>query len=102
MKFERTERFKRDYRRLPAKHKREFKEAVAAFHSGAERAADGQSSPWDNSLRVKRVEGAPGVWEMTWSWSGPDGRATWEWIEVGGQPAVRWRRIGTHAVFRDP
>jgi hypothetical protein len=48
---------------------------------------------------------------MTWSFAGPDGRATWEWTEVEvvddmgavvRVPAVRWRRIGSHAIFRTP
>jgi hypothetical protein len=39
---------------------------------------------------------------MTWSFSGPDGRATFEWIRIEGQLAVRWRRIGGHAVFKKP
>lgn len=55
---------------------------------------------------MKDVEGAPGIWEMTWSFSGPDGRATWEWatdtVEGATVPVVRWRRIGGHAIFRDP
>jgi len=51
---------------------------------------------------VKRVEGAPGVWEMTWSWSDPDGRATWQWTQVDGEPAILWRRIGTHAILDRP
>jgi hypothetical protein len=29
-----------------------------------------------SALRVKRVQGHPGVWEMTWA---PDGRATFEY-----------------------
>jgi len=51
---------------------------------------------------VKNVEDAPGVIEMTWSFGGPDGRATFEWIQVDGQLAVRWRRIGGHAIFKKP
>jgi hypothetical protein len=39
---------------------------------------------------------------MTWSFSGPDGRATFEYVEVDGEPAIRWRRIGGHDVFRAP
>jgi hypothetical protein len=50
---------------------------------------------------------APGVFEMTWSFSGPDGRATWQWttvIDADGRPvsAVRWRRLGSHRIFREP
>ena len=51
---------------------------------------------------TKYVEGAPGVHEMTWSFSGPDGRATFEWVRIDGELAVRWRRIGGHRIFRQP
>jgi hypothetical protein len=49
-------------------------------------------------LRVKGLQGAPGVYEMTWA---PDGRATWEYGEERhpGRPHVIWRRVGTHGVF---
>ena len=57
---------------------------------------------WPASLRVKAVESAPGIWEMTWSFSGPDGRATFEWVQIDGTLGVRWRRIGGHAIFRRP
>lgn len=53
-------------------------------------------------MRVKKVVGAADVWEMTWSWNDPDGRATWEWIEIDGQTGVRWRRIGTRDIFSNP
>jgi hypothetical protein len=46
------------------------------------------------------------VLEMTWSFAGPDGRATWEWttVIVGGAtyPAVLWRRVGSHRIFSNP
>lgn len=72
------------------------------FHDAAQRAASGQDNPWPASLRVKPVQGAPGIWEMTWSYRNPDGRATWEWIRINGEPAIRWRRVGTHSVFDRP
>jgi hypothetical protein len=53
-------------------------------------------------LRVRDVEGAPGVIEMTWSFAGPDGRATFEWVVRDGEPRIRWRRIGGHAIFGRP
>jgi hypothetical protein len=53
---------------------------------------------------VKKVQGAAGVWEMTWSFAGPDGRATWQWDTVedasGTRMAVLWRRVGGHAIFK--
>ena len=57
---------------------------------------------WPASLRVKSVQGHPGIWEMTWSFAGPDGRATFEFIEIDGEPAIRWRRIGDHRIFEPP
>jgi hypothetical protein len=66
------------------------------------RAAAGEDDPWHPSLRVKRVVGAPEVWEMTWSWKDPDGRATWEWVQIGGERGVLWRRVGPHAIFKNP
>jgi hypothetical protein len=52
------------------------------------------------ALRVKRVQGYAGVWEMSWA---ADGRATFEYGEqVPGEPHVIWRRIGTHDIFRRP
>lgn len=96
-----------DYKRLSASEKDLFRAAVRAFDRGCDeylRTRD--PSAWPASLRVKSVQGAPGIWEMTWSFAGPDGRATWEWIDVAGQegnqPAVRWRRIGDHRIFRAP
>ena len=52
-------------------------------------------------LRVKRAQGHPGVWEMTWA---PDGRATFQYgHEVRpGEPHIVWRRVGPHAIFRRP
>jgi hypothetical protein len=43
-----------------------------------------------------------GIWEMTWSFSGPDGRATFEYFPAGIETAIFWRRIGTHRIFRNP
>ena len=52
-------------------------------------------------LRVKRVQGAVGVWEITFA---PDGRATFEYgPEIRpGEVHVIWRRVGTHDVLSDP
>jgi hypothetical protein len=53
-------------------------------------------------LRIKALSGAPGVFEMTWSFSGPDGRATFEFFSTNGELAIRWRRIGSHTIFENP
>jgi len=53
------------------------------------------------SLRVKRVQGADGIWEMSWA---EDGRATFRYgVErLAGQPHIVWLRIGKHAILDDP
>lgn len=103
MKFEVTPAFDGDWRRLTDGERAMFRRVVAdEFHPACERRRTDPSLGWPRSLRVKSVEGAPGIWEMTWSFAGPDGRATFEWIEIDGEPAVRWRRIGGHAVFGAP
>jgi len=90
--------FWRDWERLTPQQQRAFRQAVAQFI--ADITAGGQRS-FHPRLRVKRVQGHPGVWEMTWA---PDGRATFEYGDEvrPGEPHIIWRRIGTHSVFRRP
>lgn len=107
MRFQTTPAFESDFRGLSPDEKRLFREAVRKFNEACDRFVETSGAArWPASLRVKSVEGAPGVWEMTWSFSGPDGRATWEWSTVHEEgrtyPAVLWRRVGTHEIFRDP
>jgi hypothetical protein len=94
--------FKADYKRLSAAEQDLFKKALRAFIDACDRYATDPSARWPTSLRVKDVENAPGVLEMTWSFTGPEGRATFEWVQIDGQLAVRWRRIGGHAIFNKP
>ncbi len=102
MKFERTDRFQTDWQRLVPGELARFRAAVRRFHAAAVAYRRDPRAGWPDSLRVRPMTSAPGVWEMTWSFAGPDGRATFEWIDVGGEPAVRWRRLGGHTIFRDP
>jgi hypothetical protein len=102
VKFVVLDAFKADYRRLSPADKATFRRALPALVAACDRYAADPSTVWPASLRVRKVESAPGIWEMTWSLSGPDGRATFEWVEVDGSPAVRWRRIGDHRIFGKP
>lgn len=85
---------------------RDFKSLTAAQVAAWERALDNfivclGVGTFEASLRIKRVQGYPGVWEMTWA---PDGRATFEYGDEvrPGERHIIWRRIGTHSVFRQP
>lgn len=102
MKFETTKSFDSDYRKLTGDEAKRFREALKAFVPACDRVIADPSSKWPASLRVKDVEGAPGVWEMTWSFAGPDGRATFEFVKIGDDIGVRWRRIGGHSIFKRP
>ena len=108
MRFERTDLFKADYRRLSEANRESFRRAAREFNEACDQfTATNDPSTWPARLRVKSVVNAPGVFEMTWNFSGPDGRATFEWTTVtdaqGMQhSAVRWRRLGDHKIFRNP
>ena len=103
MKFELTPAFEGDWARLSNDERATFQQVVRdRFHPACERRRIDPTAPWPKSLRVKDVEGAPGVWELTWSFAGPDGRATFEWIEIDDELGIRWRRVGGHAIFGGP
>lgn len=89
-------RFGADFDALTAEQQAAFLAAVTQFVEDLRR-----GTKFRKRLRVKGVQGASGVFEMTWA---PDGRATFEFGEpvVSGQPHVIWRRVGTHAVLRRP
>ena len=95
--FERRARFLREFRRLPRELQRAFLEALPEFVEALRR----KPPAFPVTLRVKRVQGQEGVWELSFA---PDGRATFEYGEeqAAGQPHVIWRRIGDHSIFRQP
>jgi hypothetical protein len=102
VKFEVTDSFRSDRRHLSKRDQALVRKALIAFVAACDRYAADPTATWPAALRVRDVEGAPGVLEMTWSFSGPDGRATFEWIQIDGELAVRWRRIGDHRIFKQP
>lgn len=102
MKFDRADRFKAEYQRLSLRERELFRQAVRSINA-AHRHHGGPGLPrWPAALRIKRVSRTAGVWELTWSFAGPDGRATFELIEIDGEMAIRWRRIGDHSIFQEP
>lgn len=102
MKFVVLDALKADFKRLSPADQVTFRKALREFVAACDRYALEPATAWPASLRVRDVESAPGIWEMTWSFSGPDGRATFEWVCLEGSTAVRWRRIGDHRIFREP
>jgi hypothetical protein len=57
---------------------------------------------WPKALRVERITNSNGVWAFTWSFSGPDGRATFNFDTVDRELILVWRRVGRHSIYGDP
>jgi hypothetical protein len=93
--WDKTARFLKDYEGLSASERNAFMAAVRGFVEDLPRGR------FRSSLRVKGVQAAPGVFEMTWA---DDGRATWQYGPelTEGQPHIIWRRIGGHDIFASP
>lgn len=102
MKFEVTAKFRREFDALPIDHKRRFRSLMPAFNAAYEAYWANPATVWSANLRVKRMVSAKGLWEMTWSFTGPDGRAVFEFIETDDDFGVRWRRIGRHEIYNEP
>jgi hypothetical protein len=93
--FQATQRFERDWKQLTPDLRARFQRVVTDQF-----VPDLAKGTFRAGLRVKGVQAAPGVFEMTWT---PDGRATFSYgrQQRAGEPHVIWRRIGTHQIFRD-
>jgi len=94
--FQTTPRFDRDWKQLAADSRARFRRVITE-----EFVPDLAKGAFRAGLRVKGVQAAAGVFEMTWA---PDGRATFSYgrPQRPSEPHVIWRRIGTHEVFRNP
>jgi hypothetical protein len=95
--FERGPRFDREFRRLSRELQRAFLAALPTFID----ALRAKPPAFPPRLRVKRVEGAAGVWELSFAL---DGRATFAYGRelVPGEPHIVWRRIGDHSILNEP
>ncbi len=85
MQFVRTERFKKDFKRLPHEVQQRTGKALGLF----------VSNPRHPSLHMKKMEGAPDIWELR---ATDNYRITFQFIQDG----VLLRRVGTHNVLRQP
>jgi len=90
--YDRTEEFRREYKRLTQQEKVLFTVAVGKF------VADLRAGHFRPGLRVRGVQGKPNVYEMTWA---PDGRAFFTYGDPvrESEPHVIWLRIGSHDIF---
>ncbi len=103
MKYETTARFDNDFKGLRREHRQQFLGLLVDFNAACEAyVVDPGEFTWPTRLRVRRMTSVRGVWELTWSFASPDGRATFEFVTLAGEVRVRWRRIGDHRVFAAP
>lgn len=96
--FETTSRFDKDYALLDPSDKERFRRKVVDEFVPDLTTDNHRFRP---GLRVRGVQRAPGILEMTWA---PDGRATFQFGEpiADGEPPIVWRRVGTHDIFGSP
>lgn len=103
MRYQTTPRWDTDWKNLKPEHKKQFRNVLPDFVTACDAyAAASGTYTWPAALRVKPMRSAPGVWEFTWSFASPDGRATFEFVTDDDGLLVRWRRIGDHGVYRKP
>lgn len=81
----RTERFQKDFKRLPADIRARVPVVLERF----------LANPRYPSLHAKKMDGAPDIWELRIS---DNYRITFQFVKEG----VLLRRIGTHDLLRHP
>jgi hypothetical protein len=95
MKFRPTQTFWEAYTELPVEVKEQAREAFRRFQQGAER------PPFHPSLRIRRMQGHPGIWE---------GHVTLQHVftfhieqdSETGETVYVFRNIGSHDIYRRP
>jgi hypothetical protein len=103
VRFQTTPRWDTDWKSLEPEHKRQFRHVLPDFAAACDACAVAAGAySWPSALRVKPMRSAPGIWELTWSFASPDGRATFEFVTDDDGLLVRWRRIGDHGIYRKP
>jgi len=95
MKFRPVQSFWDAYATLPADVKEQARVAFRRFQEGAE------SPPFYPSLRIRKMQGHPGIWE---------GHVTLQYVftfhieqeSESGETIYVFRNIGTHEIYRRP
>lgn len=106
MKFESAPSFDRDLKALKPEHLADFRKILRRFSAACDAWAVAKDAGghfvWPRALRVSQMRGRNGIWEMSWSFASPDGRATFESVRVDNEWRCRWRRVGDHSIYRNP
>jgi len=104
MKYVRLPSFLSDWQRLPEREREQIKAWLAEVFlpAVAEYEANPTGFVWPAGLRFERLGGTDGICAVTWSFAGPDGRATFEFSTVDGERCLVWRRIGHPGIYARP
>jgi len=103
VKYRRLPQFDADYGKLSKAERAKFKETLQVFIPCCkEYEASGGSYTWPASLRFEKLTSTKKVMAITWSFSGPDGRATFHFETVDEEMYVVWRRVGRHKIYDNP
>jgi len=94
---EESDAFLYDVRRLTPAQRTRFLTALGRFVDDLMAMEAGERHWFRPGLRVKGVQGVPGLFEMRWA---PDGRATFflGTPRVSGLRHVKWERCGDHSI----
>lgn len=96
-------KFDRDFKKLKREHQTLFLDAHEQFVMEFEQLLINKSfKSVSKKYRVNVLRNTAEIWEMTWSFSRPDDRATFHLDEIDGEPTIVWRRIGSHGIFKQP
>jgi hypothetical protein len=102
VKFWTLPQFERDYKKLSAGEKSQFKEMLKEFIPSCDAyAKDPGGFQWPARLRFERLTRSNAL-AVTWAFSGPDGRATFQFETKDAELYVVWRRVGRHDIYREP
>jgi hypothetical protein len=103
VKHRSLESFRNDFRRLPAEHQQVFLRVLGEFFLPAISAGSFSGAPgWPKRLRIHRLNNTE-IYALTWNFASPDGRATFHLDKMDdGEPLLVWRRIGDHAIDKNP
>lgn len=104
MRYIRLPQFHTDWHRLPLHERNLVKQWMrdVLFPALEEYAANPAGYVWPKTLRFEKISGTDGVYAVTWSFSGPDGRATFHFDTVDSEPCLVWHRIGHHDIYKMP
>ena len=103
MKYRSLESFRNDFRRLPAERQQMFSRVLREFFLPAVGAGSFSGAPpRPTRLRIHRLSSTE-IYSLTWNFASPDGRATFHLDKTDdGEPVLVWRRIGDHAIYKNP